>query len=591
MKKKYSLRKRILYVFMFVAILSSVTLGVFSYMNIANSLRQSSERNANNTLSQVDNNINILLDSYEDVLYQIYTSDDVIKYVDDINNGVNSSVAKNNLRRTLSALVNSKDYIRSISIITSSREIVAYDQMTNKTYENGWMVNYSLTADELYKEISQNALLHIFPPEYGTTFAYEQYYLLHLGHRFVDYRDIRKDVGVVVLSIDEKLIQDCCLSTDEAGDYIFLVDNQGRILSCGANQEYIGKNIDELVDSDGKNSSIELFLSNELSMENFQTFYKQDEALGWNIVYAKDKTQLLDALHTQLMLIIVVEALVFIVITVIIFSMTDRLANSIDKVVGGMQSARVLKENALVEIDDSMPLEIETIASGFNEMIERLEEANESERNALIKQRESQIAALEAQINPHFLYNTLDTINWMAIDRDEYEISNAISALAAILRYAISDSSANVTISEEMDWLKQYIYLQQVRLKNKFVCEIDVAPETQELKIHKLLLQPFVENSIVHGFEENQENCILNIKVLLEDAIIITISDNGKGMPADIVEKCNSMKILEESERKHIGMANAITRLHMYYGEAGTVKVESSLGQGSKVTITIPKEI
>ena len=579
-------------VFIWIAILSSLVLGVFSFINIADSLRASTRRNANNTLVQVDNNVNILLQSYEDALYQVYTSDDVISYIDDINNDNDVSVAKSKLRRYLRALVNSKDYIRSITIITENKEIIAYDQMTQKTYENGWLKQYSMNADQLYEYIGENALLKVLPPEYGTSFANEDYYLLHLAHRFVDYRDIRRNPGVVILSIDERMIQSCYQKSEADGEFIFITDADGRIISCGEHQDYIGKNLENIVEPEMAEMGLyEGFLSQELDMSNFDTMEYYDEPLGWNIVCAKDRTELVTALNTQLILIIVVEGLVFLTIAAITMRLSNRLSNSVDKVVRGMQSAKISDSHAKVEIDDAMPLEIETIALGFNEMIERLEKANASERSALVKQKEAQIAALEAQINPHFLYNTLDTINWMAIDRDEYEISNAIGALASILRYAISDSSAVVTVSDEVEWLKQYIYLQQVRLKNKFTCDMEVTPEAKSLPIHKLLLQPFVENAIVHGFEAEQELCELTIRIWLEDNLRIMIRDNGKGMPADIVERCNRGELEEEQGRKHIGMANAITRLRMYYGESATVFVESTPGAGSTVTICVPVKI
>ena len=568
---------------MLVAIISGLFLGFFSYMNIANALRESAQKNSNNTLLQVDNNINILLDSYEDVLYQVYTSDDVIHNIDLINNGKNASVAKNTLRRYLRNLVNSKDYIRSITLISNTGEIVAYDQMTNKTYENGWLENYSMDKTSLYEEISQNALLHIFSPEYGTTFANEEYYLLHLGHRLIDYKDIRRDVGVVILSIDEQMIQKSCVTGEDSGDYIFIVDKDGKIISCGEHQELIGTTVDNQ-SPDG----YALFIKDVLNKENFDVYQYNDEALGWNVICADNNENLINALHSQLQLIVVVEIVVFLLISIIIISVTDRLGKSVDKVVEGMKSAQTAAAQVYVEIDDAMPLEIETIAVGFNEMIEKLRLANQSERIAMIKQKEAQIAALEAQINPHFLYNTLDTINWMAIDKDEYEISNAIGTLASILRYAISDSNAKVTVADEVEWLKKYIFLQQVRLKNKFICNIDIAPETNEIKVHKLLLQPFIENAIIHGFEREQEECVLTVTACKDSDLVITIEDNGKGIAPDIVEKCNSLQILNEDTTQHIGMGNAITRIRMYYGELAEVFVESVLGAGSKITITIP---
>lgn len=567
-----------------MAVASSLVLGVFSYNNIAYSIKNNTNKSTNNTLLQIDNNLNILLRSYEDVLYQIYTDDDVISWVDSISAGEDTAVEKNKLRRYLRALVNSKDYIRSITVVTSSGEVVAYDQMTNKTYENGWFENYSMPQELLYAEISKNALLHIFNPEYGTTFANEDYYLLHLGHRFVDYKDIRRDVGVVILSIDETMLEQCCLTDEENDDFIFITDDEGKIISCGNKRNYIGKTLEteNLKDYNA-------FLSQDLGMSGKYDIYSyHDDALGWNIIYADDTAGMASTLRRQLFIIIIVELLVLSSIAVIIFRLTDGLVDSVNKVVDGMHEAQSGKKDATVEIDNNMPQEIETIAVGFNEMITKLEEANESERAALIKQKEAQIAALEAQINPHFLYNTLDTINWMAIDKDEYEISNAIGALAQILRYAISDSSITVPLSDEIVWLKKYIYLQQVRLKNKFICNIDVDPEAGNLKIHKLLLQPFVENSIIHGFDAGQEECILDIKIQVSDKITIIIADNGKGIDRELVQKINSLEILNEENSRHIGMVNAITRLRMYYGDEGKVTMQSEIGKGSTITISLP---
>ena len=145
-----------------------------------------------------------------------------------------------------------------------------------------------------------------------------------------------------------------------------------------------------------------------------------------------------------------------------------------------------------------MPTEIELIARQFNHMLSKVEESMDKEREAVVRQKNAEIAALEAQINPHFLYNILDTINWMAIDKDEYEISNTINSLAQILRYGLDKSNSMVEIRREVEWLRQYIFLQQTRLKNTFECQINAEPGILGCRIHKLLFQPFVENAILH---------------------------------------------------------------------------------------------
>lgn len=137
-------------------------------------------------------------------------------------------------------------------------------------------------------------------------------------------------------------------------------------------------------------------------------------------------------------------------------------------------------------------------------------------------------------MNPHFLYNSLDTINWMAIEQEQYPISNVVSALGKILRYGIDNSNGIVTIADEQNWLKQYLFLHQNRLHNMLQCDVQIAEDTLGLRIHKLLLQPFVENAIIHGFSQEQELCCLRIHIFRPDELLqIEISDNGRGIPAE----------------------------------------------------------
>ena len=177
----------------------------------------------------------------------------------------------------------------------------------------------------------------------------------------------------------------------------------------------------------------------------------------------------------------------------------------------------------------------------------------------------------------------------MAIDRDEYEISNMIATLARILRYGISDSNGIVKIKDEIDWLKQYIFLQQTKLKNSFECHINVEPELMEIPIHKLLLQPFIENAILHGFEGVDRAHRLQMDMKREGEFIkIEIEDNGCGISDEIVQEMNQGIFRKTEDKNHIGMENAITRLYMYYGEKTKVTIGSRPGEGTLIRIWIP---
>ena len=243
-----------------------------------------------------------------------------------------------------------------------------------------------------------------------------------------------------------------------------------------------------------------------------------------------------------------------------------------------------------IPIEESLPIEIETVANEFNDTLRKLSVSRQKEKEAAQNRQKAELKALEAQINPHFLYNTLDTINWMAIDREEYDISNAINSLAFILRYAISDYDGEVMVRDEVEWLKRYVYLQQYRMKNKFHCDIHVSPEVQDWKIHKLLLQPFVENAILHGFRYAQEEYLLEIVFSQEEGRLkIRITDNGAGFDTSVVDRIMRGESAPEDEKGHIGLENAILRFDMYTDGRGILKIDSHLGEGTTVEMEFPE--
>ena len=144
--------------------------------------------------------------------------------------------------------------------------------------------------------------------------------------------------------------------------------------------------------------------------------------------------------------------------------------------------------------------EVERIVAGFNEMSGQLKQLVEKVKQSTVDQKNAELQAMEAQIDPHFLYNTLDTINWKALEHDDFEVSNMVGALADILRYSIRNPGDMVSIGQELSWLERYTMLQKEKLDQPLMIKTEVPEELMGYRIHKLLLQPFVENAINHGF-------------------------------------------------------------------------------------------
>lgn len=543
--KKLSLRKKLILLFVLTSTLPIILLGLYDLYNMKSVLLRNTDFFVSENLDRVDDNLNICLDSYNDLLYQIYTNDDLVEWVDNLNEDVNEAVTINQLRRFLQGLFYAKDYVRSITVITEGGEVITYDQMTWATYENSWIKNYSLSVDEMYKMVSDNNHTVLLDTEFGTNFANEDFYLFHMAHRIVDYKKPYRRNGIVILSIDEEFLQDILQTEsgeeDETPDYNCLIGKKGQIISC-PDDSLIGT---EVVSSDYATSLLEDerneiysdFIKKNSVIRPYTNVYSYyDEELSWEIVEPIDQSSFMSEMSRQ-KTIIIIASLILLIATIL--ALRDVLAK---------------------------------------------------EKEAQDEQRHAEIKALEAQINPHFLYNTLDTINWMAIDKDEFDISNAINSLAQILRYAISKSEEMVPLRDEVEWLKKYIYLQQYRLKNKFVCKVEASPEIMDEKIHKLLLQPFVENAIIHGFSKNQEEYILDVAMsAFDDGIRIVIKDNGCGIPKDALEKLMRGEKISDGNKNHLGVRNAMTRLHMYYQSKEKVQIESSEGEGTTITLWVPR--
>lgn len=533
-----SLRKKLITLFIFTSTIPILLLGLYDLYNMKSVLKANTDFFVSENLERVRDNINIRLDSYDDLLYQIYTNDDMVAWVDDLNKNENVAVTVSQMRRFLRGLFYTKDYVCSITVITESGEVITYDQLTSATYENSWINGYPLSLDEMYAEVSASKKTVYYDTSFGTTFANDDYYLFHMAHRIVDYKKPYRRNGIVIISIDETLLREILQSglDEENEDYSFIVGHEGDVISF-PDKSVIGKKITSMEDDFPVRAKVYgEFVSKSIKTKPYTTTYAiEDEKLGWDIVEPIDQSKLSKEM-TQKEIIIVIASILLLGATIV--ALRDVLAKE--------------------------------------------KEAND-------EKRKSEIRALEAQINPHFIYNTLDTINWMAMDRDEFDISNAINSLATILRYAIAKSDEKVPVRDEVEWLKKYIYLQQYRLKNKFECKVEVAPDAMDIMIHKLLLQPFVENAIIHGFSKKQEEYILEVIIDRTEAeLSVLIKDNGCGIDKDTLDKLNNRETIEDKSRNHVGVKNALSRLSMYCEGRENVHIESEVGEGTSISISIP---
>lgn len=231
--------------------------------------------------------------------------------------------------------------------------------------------------------------------------------------------------------------------------------------------------------------------------------------------------------------------------------------------------------------------EIISLSSSFSQMVIRIQKLMERVRQEEVSLRKTELKALQAQINPHFLYNTLDSIAWMCEEERTREAVFMVNALARLFRISISKGNELIPLAKELQHAESYLQIQNFRYKNQFTYQFDVDEECLEYLCNKITLQPIIENAIYHGINRMVDEGKIEIKVQMRaEDIILTVKDNGVGM-----EEAQCMEILhkESSDRTGIGIKNVHERIQIYFGKEYGLYITSELDVGTCVEIKIPK--
>lgn len=231
--------------------------------------------------------------------------------------------------------------------------------------------------------------------------------------------------------------------------------------------------------------------------------------------------------------------------------------------------------------------EIQSLSNSFGHMVLRIQELMTQVRNEEISLRKTELRALQAQINPHFLYNTLDSIGWMCEEGRNQEAVEMVNALARLFRISISKGHELIPIEKELEHAKSYLKIQKFRYKNQFRYTFDVDQECLSYFCNKITLQPIIENAIAHGLNRMVDEGLIRIGIhAIGDTIEFTVEDNGIGMSA---EQCRSILHKEPGDNTGIGIKNVNDRIRIYFGEQYGIRIESEPDVGTKVIITMPK--
>lgn len=332
----------------------------------------------------------------------------------------------------------------------------------------------------------------------------------------------------------------------------------------------------------------ELYLQNSsdfnqyLTSKNIFHVSSTSDFTGWTTVGSMPSDILTSELISVFKQLIFFTLLIFLVFTITIYGSTSILTKDVENLTNAVKS--VTQDNLDINIDVHSNDEIEELYIQFKKMLDRINKQIIEIQETENQKRIFEIRAMQAQINPHFLHNVLNTINFLAKLQGIKNISQISENISFILKINM-DIHTMITIKEEQEYLEKYVEIQSYRYTNNFQCNIICDPNIHDYYIPKLIIQPLLENSIVHGIAD-QSDGIISIKIYeIDNSIHISISDNGCGMTQDKIDSI----IHTEPSGNHIGLYNVYNRIPLYFGKEYALTIDSQSDIYTTIEFKIPK--
>ncbi|MGL1891375.1 MAG: histidine kinase [Spirochaetaceae bacterium] len=393
------------------------------------------------------------------------------------------------------------------------------------------------------------------------------------------------------------------ISIIRALDYLIPKDKRfNTILKVDIPISKLQKHINFFSDQNGitlLSSKYETIASNNITVDsnNIITHNFEDMRLlsGWSLEGRLNKIDFIEnQFSTDNLAIIIPLFLAVLLGSILIYLLSRSFYRRIYSLSISMKSVKDGHFNSVL-IEGEQKDEISELATSYNIMINQIDkligevtEANLREKNIELSKNKAQLTALISQINPHYLFNVLESIRMKSVIKGEKETANIIKHLSKSFRHTISWDESIVTIEKEIEIAKDFLAVQKYRFAEKLSFEFDVEPNCLGIKIPRLTIQPFIENSCIHGIEQSTKNCTVKttIKKNRQDLIII-INDNGVGMSLRQIEGLYYEMQVFNLQSKHIGFSNTYWRLKKQYPEL-KLDINSEINIGTQIIITIP---
>lgn len=588
-KRMFSLRYKILIFSFFMVTIPILIVGSFSYIKSTEIVKEQANRLNMEIIKQIANNIEFIINDVRGISFNLIENKKLSEYLKTSDFHRNPDVF-----HVLDEYILTKKYIYSIYVQDLNGNGVDTQGAINLLDDRHLSLLYELNGKEKWF-LNQVRVIH------------KNFQLISLSRLIRDVNNLDLALGVLTINLSQEQIRNIYLQKVSNDDELFfMIDQNGIILSSQADH-LIGQTLDDEYTVDTVFEKSEGYYNAVINDTNYLVVFYTIKETGWKLLHFVPNDRIVEQSKAIKQITIISISLSLFICFIFLFFFMFKVLKPLRQIRKLMQDLAIENFNVTMNIQGND--EIALLAHTFNKMSQKLNTLFNEVHIAKIKQKEAEIKALEEQINPHFLYNTLDLIYWMGRMEKAYETAEMIQTLSKLFRLGLNSGSGFTTVKRELEYIQHYMTIQQKRYENAITFTIDASPETLDLKVIKLILQPIVENAITHGIEKKEGKGRIDVRVFCSNhTLIYEVEDDGVGMTPELIQevlnqedKLNTYKndrrkwdlhktdpYEPQNPRKGIGLKNINDRIQLTFGTSYGLEIQSELDKGTKVIVKQP---
>ena len=572
--RKFSIKTRLVIALLMISIIPLAGISGYSFHIFSVALQEKLSASISQTLSMINLNMVSEIEKYQYLCGSICISEEI---KEGLLKKDMTDMEKNQAINEIQSMIRNK-----IIYPAQAKNITVYDTEGNIFYDLGYDGFYQEDVDKILSRLKEQD-----QDVWAYAHTYRDRDILVLGRRIYEQYSKSRVIGYTLISIEEKIFSKTVLEPVGLSDSsnIMYMNMDGTVLSSWNRSISLGKKIDkELMKRIGEMlpKKTDSFSIQENGEEQLVT-YIYNKNLNQLFVYTMPYHYINSEVYAMLKQILAVVMLLVLLCIGIVAMVYQGIMSPIKRM---LEFCKALSHGDLsVRIQDNHKDELSRLSGSMDHMADTIEHLMAQQKAQEERKRELELQMLQYQLNPHFLFNTLNSLRFVAAMHKDLIVSDGIQALSSLLQNTLTNKNEYITIQEELENLENYFSILRIRYAGSFEYSFHVEEdELLSCLVPKLILQPLAENSVMHG--SSDDGTVMEIQITCwreEDHVVIELSDDGKGF------KVTDDALAPHPERKKIGIANVNDRIQLNFGREYGLKIDSQPGEGTRCTITLPE--